>query len=254
MRLGRFSLIVPFYRNLMMLRHQIRAWEEYPAEVPVVLVDDGSPEPAREVLLEEASPELLRRVSLYRIGVDIPWNRGGARNLGTLQAPTDWVVHIDIDHVLPALLAARLLEHEVDPRHWYRFERFRVGKADETRRKDKIPEDAEFGKIHPHIDSYLCTRALYWKAGGYNEDFSGCLGGGSPFLAELEKVGGAPLLAPDPVHLLVMTRSVVPDASDHTLSRERGEFARRKAAMRGRFKGHNPIRFPWTKEDLCTPA
>jgi len=237
-----------------MLREQIRVWEYYPAGVSIVLVDDGSPEDARSIILDEASGSLRSRIALYRIGIDIPWNRGGARNLGTYQAQTDFVVHIDIDHVLPAACAERLLAFEPDRFRWYRFERFRNGRADETRRKDKIPEEAEYGKIHPHIDSYLCTRDLYWAAGGYNEDFSGCLGGGSPFLAELEKAGGSPLLAPSDAHLLVYTRSVVKDASDDTLSRERGEFARRKATMKGRYKGHRPIRFPWIKQDLCTPA
>ena len=255
MRLGRFSLIVPFYRNVGMLREQLRIWEHYPEGVSIVLVDDGSPEDARSIVLEHASAALRGRIALYRIEVDIPWNRGGARNLGTRQAAaTDWVVHVDIDHVLPVGTAERLLAFEPDPKRWYRFERFRNGCADETRRKDKIPEDLAYGKIHPHIDSYLCSHELYWKAGGYNEDFSGCLGGGSPFLAELERVAGPPLMAPADAPLVVYTRSVVADASDHTLSRERGEFARRKAAMRGRLKGHRPIRFPWTKQDLCTPA
>lgn len=249
-----FTLIVPFYRNCRMLSEQLRTWESYPAAVSIVLVDDGSPEDARSIVLHQSSAALRERLSLYRIDVDIPWNRGGARNLGTQQATTDWIVHIDIDHVLPVTSAERLLEFTPDPWRWYRFERYRRGRADETRRKDKIPESVEFGKIHPHIDSYLCTRDLYWAAGGYNEDFSGCLGGGSPFLAELERAGGAPLFAPEAAHLVVYTRSVVPDASDHTLSRERGEFARRKQAMKGRLKGSNPIRFQWTRQDLCSHA
>lgn len=254
MTLERFTLIVPFYRNVQMLREQVRNWEEYPEAVSIVLVDDGSPEDARSIVLKHASPALLQRIALYRIEVDIPWNRGGARNLGTARAETDWIVHVDIDHVLPAAAALSLLQFSPDPWRWYRFERFRLGRADETRRKDKIPDHAEYGRIHPHIDSYLCTRDLYWAAGGYNEDFSGCLGGGSPFLAELERAGGAPLIAPEPAHLIVFTRSAVPDASDHTLSRDRLEFSRRKAQMRGRFKGHDPIRFPWNKQDLCTRA
>lgn len=239
------SLIVPFYLNADMLRRQVAEWEKYPAGISVVLVDDGSPVEARTIVEECASEALRQRLRLLRILVDIPWNRGGARNLGTREAQTDWVVHVDIDHVLPAECAARLLEFKPDPRRWYRFERYRCGKADETRRKDKIAADVEFGKIHPHIDSYLCTRDLYWKAGGYNEDFSGCLGGGSPFLAELERVGGKPLMAPADVNLHVYTRSVVADASDHTLSRDREEFARRKAKMGRNLRGKNPIRFPW---------
>jgi hypothetical protein len=247
-RVDAFTLIVPFYRNVSMLRHQLQAWEQYPAEVSFVLVDDGSPEPAADVVKAHASDLLKRRIGLYRIGVDVPWNRGGARNLGTQQAPTDWIVHVDIDHLLPAAFARQLLDFDADPARWYRFERFRVGRADDTRKKDKIADDVEFGKIHPHIDSYLCRRDLYWQAGGYNEDFSGCLGGGTDFLKRMEKLA-APELVPAPIHLLVFTRSVAPDASDHTLSRDRthGKALQRKIAGR---KPTSHIRFPWERVAL----
>ncbi len=231
-----------------MLREQIRAWEWYPDGVQIIVVDDGSPEPAQAVIQEHASGRLIGRLSLYRIEVDIPWNRGGARNLGTLQATTDWVVHVDADHVLSADSARGLVGFDPDPKHWYRFERYRNGKADDTRKKDKLSPDVAFGKIHPHIDSYLCTKEMYWKAGGYNEDFSGCLGGGSPFLAEMAKQGPVAML-PDGISLQVYTRSVVKDSSDWALSRDRSEFSRRKAKMKS-YKGHNPIRFPWTKIEL----
>jgi uncharacterized protein YciU (UPF0263 family) len=248
-KVGAFTLIVPYYRNREMLRHQILAWEDYPSAVSVVLVDDGSPEPARDVLLERASDELRARVALYRIEVDIPWNRGGARNLGTQQAATDWIVHVDIDHVLPAMSATDLLEFDADPRRWYRFERYRVGRADETRRKDKIADDVAFGKIHPHIDSYLVTRQRYWEAGGYNEAFSGCLGGGTDFLKRLERMAH-PDMVPPPAQLLVHTRDVVEDASDWSLSRDRvpGKVLQRN--LRGR-PPTDHIRFPWNKQDLC---
>jgi hypothetical protein len=248
------TLIVPFYRNVEMLREQIAAWEDYPAGISIVLVDDGSPEDARSVVTVHASEALQRRIRLLRILVDIPWNRGGARNLGVTQARTDWIVHVDIDHVMTAQSARNLLEFKAEPKHWYRFERWRNGKADETRRKDKIAPDVEFGKIHPHIDSYLCTRALYWKAGGYNEDFSGCLGGGSPFLALLEAHAGPPRMLPAGINLQVFTRSIVKDSSDWSLSRDRGEFAKRKEKMKKPYRGHDPIRFPWTEQDLCIRA
>jgi hypothetical protein len=82
MTVGAFTLIVPYYRNPVMLREQIKAWEDYPDAVSIILVDDGSPEPALEVVREHAPAALLPRLTLYRIDVDIPWNRGGARNLG----------------------------------------------------------------------------------------------------------------------------------------------------------------------------
>jgi hypothetical protein len=242
------TLIVPYYRNPQMLRAQLCEWQGYAQEWRFILVDDGSPEPAETIVLE-ASDEVRERLQLYRIGVDIPWNRGGARNLGSRLAETQWMVHVDIDHILPAACSTALLEFRADPKHWYRFPRFRNGRADATRRKDKIPPHLEFGEIHPHVDSYLCTRELYWRVGGYDEDYSGCLGGGGPFLRQLEAVGGEPKLLPPNVHLHVHTTTSVPDASDTTLSRNTAEYTRRRRLKdaRGNTRAKNPIRFPWER-------
>lgn len=256
--LGEFTLIVPYYRNVEMLKEHIKHWEEYPDEVKIVLVDDGSLEDAYSILLEHASPELLRRVRLLRVEIDIPWNRGGARNLGATVADTHWIMHIDIDHVLPADCARALLKTEVSVKRWYRFERFRVGKADETRRKDfrknGLSDDAEYGKIHPHVDSYLCTRRAYWDVGGYDEDYSGCLGGGNPFLYALEKYLTVEM-APSDVFLRVYTRSAVKDASDWALSRDPAEFSKRRHQKErtGNIVPSNPLRFPWHEVHMHYP-
>jgi len=246
------TLIVPFYRNVGMLRRQIDEWHRYPSQIRIIVVDDGSPEPARPVLDAGLGDSPLRsRVRLYRITVDIPWNREGARNLASSECNTDWLMHVDIDHVLPAPAAAALLEAKVSPVCWYRFPRFRVGRADETRKKDAIPDDAEFGEIHPHIDSYLVTREMYFRAGGYDEDFAGVLGGGSEFLRRLDAKAALDLLPP-PICLHVYTRDKIPDASDWSLSRDREpgkRLAREKASAR---KSRKPIepgsRFPWIRE------
>jgi hypothetical protein len=136
---------------------------------------------------------------------------------------------------------------EVEPCFWYRFARFRVGKADETRKKDLIPDEKEFGEIKPHIDSYLVTKEIYWKAGGYDESYSGCLGGGSPFLEQLAIAAPMKLL-PEDIHLHVYTRHVIPDASISTLSRDTSEYKRRRAVI-GKVKGKNPLRFKWHREN-----
>lgn len=247
MKLDVATLIVPFYRNVEMLREQCRLWNLLPEAFRIIVVDDGSPEPAAPVVLRHTWERTRKRLQLYRIGVDIPWNRGGARNLGAQQCATDWLIHVDIDHVLLPESAGALLKADVDAGHWYRFRRFRNGKADATRMKDAIPRDQPFGEVKPHVDSYLVEKAVFWKAGGYNEDFSGCLGGGTPFLAELEKTLGAPKILPDDVSLQVYTRDTCADASDHTLSRDTSEFTRRKQAMRGNYRGSNPLRFPWER-------
>ena len=255
-----FTLVIPFYRNVAMLKRQVQEWNRYPQEgVRVICVDDGSPESARDIICENATPRLwgwrhprthgTQFFDLYRIQVDIPWNRVGARNLGAHLAKTDWIVQIDIDHILPADALAALLEFTPDPACWYRFPRWRRGAADETRRKDAIPQECEYGQVHPHVDSYLIRKAAYWETGGYDEDYAGCLGGGGAFLRRLESMYPVDLL-PEPIRLEVYTRNAIADANDLTLSRDTtiGANIRRKKAAMGDDVPRNPLRFEWVRE------
>lgn len=249
------TMVVPYYRQPNMLLKQLETWASYPHDVRrafhFTVVDDSSPETAEYAMAgfwTDDGP--WANISLYRIEKDVPWNRGMARNLGTKMATTPWVLHVDTDHVLPAASAAQLLETLKFKTNfaWYRFKRFRIGAADETRKKDKADPKAECVEIHPHIDSYLTTPKAYWAAGGYNEDFSGVLGGGSPFLKEMDKAHGWSGLLDVPLH--VHTRHSVPDSSEHTLPRDPEAFKRRKReimAKRGTLRGHDPIRLPWHK-------
>jgi glycosyltransferase involved in cell wall biosynthesis len=242
------TLCIPFYRNSAMLKHQLEEWINYPWQIRVIVVDDGSPEPASDIV-DEYFGELPFDLQLYRILVDIPWNRNGARNLAAHVAETEWLLMSDIDHVLPAEAAVQLLEQTVDPQHWYRFHRWRVGAADETRKKDEIAEACAFGEIKPHIDSYLATREAYWAIGGTDEDYSGVLGGGSPFLRLMEKHLGEPVLMPPDIPLHVYTRYAVPDANDWSLSRDTkpGKDITKRKRTNGDVRPKNPLRFPWER-------
>ncbi len=251
------TMIVPYYRQPKMLDKQIQTWEGYTNEVArmfhMIVVDDCSPEPA-EPLVEANTFRRWNseRLSLYRIDKDVPWNRGMARNLGTRMAETPWILHLDTDHILPAESAELLVkkfEHATPGTQWYRFKRFRVGAADETRKKDKADPKATFVEIHPHIDSYLCTTTAFWKAGGYNTRFSGVLGGGTPFLKEMEKANGAAATLSIPLH--VHTRHSVPDSSERTLSRDPAAFKKRKQEIMAKYgtlradSKENPVSLPW---------
>jgi hypothetical protein len=246
------TVIVPYYEQPAMLRRQLQVWADYDdatlGRVRFIIVDDGSPKHPADNEVAGVETSLLNRIRLFRIKVDIPWNRAGARNLGATVCDTDWMVHIDTDHVLPPAAAAALGEVDANPGRWYRFRRWRVGRADETRRKDALPPDCEFGEIKPHIDSYLCTRELYWRVGGYDEDYSGMLGGGSPFLAQL--TAAAPLeLLPSDIALHVYTRSVVKDSSVSTLSRDTSRYSqlRKEKERTGNTRATNPLRFAWER-------
>ena len=242
-----FTLILPFYRQPTMLTLQLAELNQYPPEVQVILVDDGSPEPAEPVVLEQATPELLRHLRLYRVLVDVPWARGTARNLGASKAETAYTLQTDLDHVLPASCVPALLNFVPEPGYWYRLLRYRKGTADATRRKDDLSPQADFGLIKPHNDSYLIQRDLFLSS-PYDEDYNGCLGGGTPFLHRMEKRAPVGVL-PDPICLHVYTRSLVPDASIQDLSRDTSEYVRRRKEKErtGNTEPKNIIRLPWER-------
>ena len=250
------TMIVPYYRQPAMLRKQLETWAEYPQHIgldlKIIIVDDCSPEPAVNVILPMIG-RTTPNIRLYCVLEDIPWNRSMARNLGSQVADTPWLLHVDTDHILPAESAEALVRtistsSTFFPLHWYKFRRFRVGKADDTRNKDLIPRHVEFGEIKPHVDSFLCTKKLYWQVGGYDPDYAGCLGGGGAFLRQLKKAGKE-CMAPPNIHLHVYTRDKVPDSSIFTLNRDTSEYGRRRREKEraGKTKVVNPIRYPWER-------
>lgn len=250
------TVIVPYYNQPEMLRFQLANWLAYDQptldKFEFIVVDDGSAiRPLQAIQGDNYLRENIRELPLriFRIDEDIPWNRGEARNIGWKEARTAWIFQMDADHVLEPPAATELVDWftaldrpSPDPRDWYRFRRFRVGAADHTRNKDDLPRDAKYGEIKPHIDSYLCTRARYEAAGGYNLAFSGCLGGGTPFLHQMQDLGPASL-APPEISLNVLTTDVCVDASA-ALDRNTSEYKRRRAQLEkaGKIKGSCEIR------------
>ena len=216
--LEELTLCVPFYQNGKMLARQIEEWNKYPEWVRIILVDDCSPDPAVPIVKRLASEKTRGQLEVYRTGVDLPWAREFCRNLMARVAVTPWLLMVDIDHIAPAETMEKLKGMELPSGRWFRFRRMRVGKADETRKKDQIPPDSEYGEIHAHVDSYLCKSKHYWKVGGYNEKFCGVLGGGNEFLRRFERY--YPVDQMRKLFLHVYTRSVISDASDTHCSRD----------------------------------
>ena len=243
-----FTLIVSYYSQPQMLHRQLQEWAQYPPSVACLIVDDGSPIPALPVVHMYAAPALLERLRVYRILKDIPWARSTARNLAMQEALTPWCVVTDIDHVLPVASATRLLTFAPNDGQWYRFPRYRRGRADDTRNKDAIPREATYGRIHEHIDSYLIQRGLYWDAGGYNEVFNGVLGGGSEFLHRLKHRAPGAML-PNDIFLEVYTKDVIPDASVTGLSRDTAEYSRRRKKLEasGKTVPKKVVCLPWER-------
>ena len=156
------QMIYPFYENPDFLRFQLRQWAALPPEIrdylSLILVDDGSPAPAADVL-ESARPWPIA-IRLLRLEVDIRWNWIGARNRGAREARPGWLMLTDMDHVLTPLTAHALVYGIHDPRVMYGFSRTEHTGA----------------MLAPHPNSWFVDRALFWKIGGYDEALSGFYG------------------------------------------------------------------------------
>ena len=144
------TFIVPFYMNHDFLKVQLGWWSTFPASLrqhlSAIIVDDGSPEPAR---LPWPLPFPVR---LFRIDVDLRWNWLAARNIGFHHAPEGWCLVTDIDHVIPESTATAAVYGKHNPGTIYGFSR---------REHSGEP-------LNPHPNSWLMTRAVFWMVGGYD--------------------------------------------------------------------------------------
>jgi hypothetical protein len=156
------TFIYPYYENPKMLAYQVGNWNSYPVSLRdnlrVVIVDDGSPDSPAATVLRQIRPAVP--VDLYRIDVDVRWNWLAARNLGVDRTSDGWLLLTDMDHVVPAETLETAIYGMLDPGIVYRFSR---------REHDGTP-------VGPHPNSWLMTRAMFWKIGGYDETLSGHYG------------------------------------------------------------------------------
>jgi glycosyltransferase involved in cell wall biosynthesis len=239
------TLVMAYYENPSMLRLHYREWqdmdERHRAMFRVIIVDDGSPRnPAADVIRENAIHPLDIRV--LRIGVDIPWNQDGARNLGMQQCKTEWALLTDMDHMLPAsqLTSAMLAVHKARPGTYY------MPYRKQSFNNMKIAA--------PHPNSYLFNVSDFWSMGGYDEDFAGVYGSDGNFrrcmqarLAERQT---------GDFFLVQYRRDEIPDASTNDYGRKeskyyRANFPHLENKRRGpTYKAKNHIRFEWTEEKV----
>jgi hypothetical protein len=217
------SLVMPFYQNQGMLWRHYCAWaREWPADlrarVEVVIVDDGSPsERAEDVERPAGLPEL----AIYRVIEDRPWHQHGARNLGAHVARHPWLLMTDMDHVCPADTLREVLAAN-DKGRAFTFGRVDApaGEWDSNAwRSFPTTLHARTGRPKPHVNSFAISRALYWKVGGYDEDYCGHYGSDKLFRSRLwRKVREKRLDSP----LIRVSRDVIPDASTRGVSRKEG--------------------------------
>jgi len=230
------TLVYAYYQNPMMLCRHLQEWETYSPDVKenvrAVIVDDGSPtEPAIEQIREVGF-----QVELYRIKENIPLNLPGARNLGMRMAPEGWCLLTDSDHLLQKDDAENLIAilPTLKPEIFYWLPR----------------EWADGRGLHPHHNSYIMQRSLYWLVGGTDEDFSGWWGAGEgAFRANLTRVAKHVDLSD--VYLTHYGRGDIPDASTREWGRRGSQYDwTGNPILRAKqvpYKPENPLRFEWER-------
>jgi hypothetical protein len=178
--------------------------EELRARLHVIIVDDCSPRwPALPHVVQPMEQLGLASFRLYRTKVDVRWNWLFCRNLGVSEATTDWVFMTDIDHVMPGKTLARLLDATLDSRKAYRMSR--VDAPDLTPYK-------------PHPNTWLMTRMLFDRIGGYDERFSGFYGTDGEFRRRVQDTSDEIVILPQV--MVRYPREVVADASTTTYGRK----------------------------------
>lgn len=164
------TLIYPFYENHAFWTQQFAGWFDYAEDLrrhtTAIVVDDGSPTPIGRIATRPFTARL------FRIDVDIPWNWLAARNIGAHHAETPWLILTDMDHVVPEDTLRAAIYGEHDPHVVYAFSRREwTGQA-----------------VTPHSASFLMSRDLFWKIGGYDETLSGHYGTDGDFRRRAMKV------------------------------------------------------------------
>lgn len=232
------TIVLAYYDNGKMLERHLQEWSRYSSDVKqnlrAVIVDDGSPnDPAVDHISDPGFP-----VELYRIKQNIPWNIPGARNLGMHVARDGWCLITDIDHLLRAYDAERLVGMlpDFDPARFY------------------VPARAwaDGRELQPHTNSYVLTRELYWRIGGTDEDWSGSWGAGEHVFRK-HILSVATRVDLEDVYLTHYGREDIADASTREWGRRDSSYhwannpalvAKCKLAP---YRPQNPLRFDWEK-------
>lgn len=177
-----------------------------------ILIDDGSK-------LDVDMPPFWK---VYKITEDIGWNSEGAKNLGMHVMETDWGLTCDMDH--PPM-------------------------GDSISRLDAItnilPREAAYNPVRKDgkcINSYLCTKDLWWKVNGYDESFSGYYGYDITLYKAFE-ANGIPIL-----RLPAISLDIISDGSSMTRQdKEKMQIMPNDIFTSNIEKTDERLRFPWQR-------
>lgn len=233
-KLRPLTLVLPYYENPRFLRRQVEHLNALPEDLrshlTLIVVDDCSPQsPASGVLATMDSK--LAGLLLYRVMKDVRWNWIAARNIGAHHAAPGWLLLTDMDHLVPEDTMRAAMSADLHDDHIYRFSRTERGAHE----------------IHPHPNSWLMTRDMFWKVGGYDEACSGYYGTDGDYRRRCAATAPILILA-EPLD----RHEHDGDSSTTHYKRKQPEDARVKEMIRARGPGWKPkaLSFPYREVAL----
>jgi glycosyltransferase involved in cell wall biosynthesis len=206
----------------------------------MIVVDDGSPDAPQPSFRSPGCP-----LRIYRIGIDIKWNQDAARNIAAHEARARWLLLTDIDHLVPHNTWAALESMKLQKEYVYKFGKRMTLEADGP--KPKVTE------YKPHPNSWLMTRGMYWRIGGYDERFAGNYGTDADFR---DRIAAKVSIVPLALDIWRVPRETIPDASTRTLKRKdpaEGNEIRRIKNMRAMLEDQSPLvlQYPYNLVGQC---
>jgi hypothetical protein len=229
----KLQIAVPYYEAPKMLALQIMYWEKLAERIEVYIVDDGSRRyPAREVIRKKG---VSFPINIFEVTENIPWNHAGARNLAMSFIQDGWALLTDLDHLVTHAMDYQYLDEDVV----YRPVRYHCKPVGGNIR------------IHPHSDSYVLTKDMFWSIGGYDETFTGYWNGPfEPFRKAMKRQ--VPMEDTDTVWLSRRSNDTVKDANITEWGREGSEYDIRlnptmRRKQREAMRSYNPkiLQFEW---------
>lgn len=229
------TIAFAYYKNKKTLEHHLGIFSSFSAQIKnllrVIVVDDGSPQGSAIDCIGNSHIDF--DLKIYRIGVNIPWNMDGARNLAMSELNTPWAILLDMDHFIEEAQFVKALSRPKLLGEFYMPQRRKIN-------GEKFP---------PHANQYLLSKKDFWEAGGYDEDFAGFYGSDSNFKKCLRAVAKQV-----EVEDFFVTQAETTDRNTKDWGRKNTSFhapnnpsllAKRKGPA---YKAQNPLRFPWRLE------
>ncbi len=217
------TLITHVYNAQQPVDKQLALWRQFSpallARLKFLVIDDHSDAPLQ---VDKNGLDLR----LVRVDDDIDWNMPGCRNLAATLAETDWMLFFDVDNVASEASLQKIVDAlaRLDRNRLHVFRRTENGVD-----------------VEPHINSFLITRQGFFKAGGYDEDFSGHYGFEDvAFRMMWRKHVGTEVLLTDIAFEQIAFRT---SGLDRDLARNQALIQQRAAAGMPKPKGM--LRFAW---------